>query len=129
MADICLECINGFDLQNGLCVCPKNTFEISNSCLPCNDLCYECTDATPQSCSSCKENFLLIGSTCICNPSFYLNSSDSSCYSCHQTCYPVSENFILNAILAKNFYSMACAMKAAQLALLKMAKIVIFEII
>lgn len=70
----CLNCIDGYSLQNGYCV-------------PCASSCKSCKDGSPSACLSCYSNAFLSDDSCIaCTSSSNcltcLESNKASCTSC-----------------------------------------------
>ena len=61
----CLICASRKILQNGICVsaCDVNYYINGDTCLPCDSNCATCSESAIE-CSSCFENFVLLGTTC-----------------------------------------------------------------
>ncbi|XP_053108034.1 extracellular matrix organizing protein FRAS1 isoform X2 [Hemicordylus capensis] len=84
----CLQCMEGYVLQDGACVewCPLGFYRESDTCQRCNDHCLHCD--TSSECTRCEAPFLLLGSQCIleCGKRYYADQETQRCSACPKGC-------------------------------------------
>ncbi|XP_044284420.1 extracellular matrix organizing protein FRAS1 [Varanus komodoensis] len=85
----CLQCMEGYVLQDGACVegCPAGFYHDSDTCQRCDDdRCLQCHG--PGECACCEAPFLLLGSQCVrtCGKRYYADHGELKCSACPKRC-------------------------------------------
>ncbi len=102
--EVCLECANGFLLQNGNCFkcsakcltcdqnnvrtclsCYPNDFLVDNACKTCNSKCLTCEgNNSLDTCTSCRQGFHLMSGDCKqgCPKNCFICSDLTTCSQC-----------------------------------------------
>uniref|UniRef100_A0ABM5GKG1 Extracellular matrix organizing protein FRAS1 n=1 Tax=Pogona vitticeps TaxID=103695 RepID=A0ABM5GKG1_9SAUR len=85
----CLQCMDGYVLQDGACVghCPPAFYRESDRCQRCEDKhCLQCQALGE--CTRCEAPFFLMGSLCVsaCGKRFYEDRGEQKCSACPKGC-------------------------------------------
>uniref|UniRef100_A0A4W3I1G5 Fraser extracellular matrix complex subunit 1 n=1 Tax=Callorhinchus milii TaxID=7868 RepID=A0A4W3I1G5_CALMI len=84
----CLQCMDGYILQEGSCVklCSSGFYKAGEECMPCNEHCSHCTG--PSLCSRCEAPYLLLETQCVhvCAKRYYSDDSQHKCIACSTGC-------------------------------------------
>ncbi|XP_007496032.2 extracellular matrix organizing protein FRAS1 isoform X2 [Monodelphis domestica] len=88
----CLQCMDGYVLQNSTCVeqCSLSYYRDSDHCKSCDDHCLQCLG--PHECTHCEVPFFLFESRCIqkCSQRYYADSKTQRCTACPPGCLECS---------------------------------------
>ena len=87
----CSTCHDGFRKGRNRCLdCNEDEFISIDTCTPCstfNNGCSGCGQDDPTTCLECAEHYELTqSSTCVCQQSFYFDSTAQNCKTCSQYC-------------------------------------------
>lgn len=57
-------------------------------CIPCHNVCSDCTGPEENQCTECKANYYLLENSClsVCPPTFFNDITTSTCSSCPENC-------------------------------------------
>ncbi|XP_065453534.1 extracellular matrix organizing protein FRAS1 isoform X1 [Chrysemys picta bellii] len=84
----CLQCMDGYILQDGACVeqCPLAFYRESDTCQRCDDHCLQCHH--PKECARCEAPFLLLQTHCVldCGKRYYADRTEQKCTACPGGC-------------------------------------------
>uniref|UniRef100_A0A8C8RJR6 VWFC domain-containing protein n=1 Tax=Pelusios castaneus TaxID=367368 RepID=A0A8C8RJR6_9SAUR len=84
----CLQCMDGYVLQDGACVeqCPLAFYRESDTCQRCGDHCLQCHH--PNECSHCEAPFFLLEAHCVleCGKRYYADRAEQKCTACSAGC-------------------------------------------
>ncbi|CAD8213371.1 unnamed protein product [Paramecium pentaurelia] len=97
----CGSCLIGLNrnLQTNQCVCDDGYYE-NTTCQPCQEPCIYCTSLSV--CTSCKDPTHQSGSSCDCQPTYFLNAS-FMCQNCVAPCQNcTSESLCISCV--QNYY-------------------------
>ncbi|XP_046512812.1 extracellular matrix organizing protein FRAS1 isoform X5 [Equus quagga] len=88
----CLQCIEGYVLQDGACVeqCSPSFYRDSGLCKSCNSHCLQCQG--PHECTRCEGPFLLLEAQCVqeCGKGYFADHADHKCTACPRACLQCS---------------------------------------
>ncbi|XP_029400865.1 extracellular matrix protein FRAS1 isoform X3 [Mus pahari] len=88
----CLQCMDGYVLQDGVCVeqCSPQHYRDSGSCKSCDSHCIECQG--PHECTRCEEPFLLFQAQCVqeCGKGYFADHAKHRCTACPRGCLQCS---------------------------------------
>ncbi|XP_070468854.1 extracellular matrix organizing protein FRAS1 isoform X1 [Equus przewalskii] len=88
----CLQCIEGYVLQDGACVeqCSPSFYQDSGLCKSCNSHCLQCQG--PHECTRCEGPFLLLEAQCVqeCGKGYFAEHADHKCTACPRACLQCS---------------------------------------
>ncbi|XP_076845202.1 proprotein convertase subtilisin/kexin type 5b isoform X2 [Brachyhypopomus gauderio] len=87
----CSACVNGYNLENGLCVvstiCKDDEYECeTGECKPCDVTCYTCKGPTSDDCLSCVFTRIFDEGQCVIECGSGKYQRDGRCHPCHYTC-------------------------------------------
>ncbi|XP_038647741.1 extracellular matrix protein FRAS1 [Scyliorhinus canicula] len=84
----CLQCMDGYVLQEGSCVeqCATGFYKLGEECIRCNERCMKCSKSNV--CSQCDSPSLLLETQCVrdCGKRYYSNHSQQKCIACSVGC-------------------------------------------
>ncbi|XP_070250414.1 extracellular matrix organizing protein FRAS1 [Myotis yumanensis] len=88
----CLQCMDGYVLQDSTCVeqCAPSFYRDSGLCKGCDSHCLQCQG--PQECTRCEEPFLLLGAQCVqeCGKGYFADHASRKCAACPRRCLQCS---------------------------------------
>ena len=84
--------MDGFNVDEGTCVCEEGNYIDENECLPCQTLCQSCSDGA--SCKSCIQNAVNGESSCTCSIGYY--QDNSTCSACPVGCETCENESVCN---------------------------------
>ncbi|ELK16427.1 Extracellular matrix protein FRAS1 [Pteropus alecto] len=88
----CLQCMDGYVLQDGACVeqCSPSFYRDSGLCKSCDSHCLQCQG--PHECTRCEEPFLLLEAQCVqeCGKGYFTDHANRKCTACPQGCLQCS---------------------------------------
>ncbi|XP_032772670.1 extracellular matrix protein FRAS1 [Rattus rattus] len=88
----CLQCMDGYVLQDGVCVeqCSPQHYRDSGFCKRCDSHCLQCQG--PHKCTRCEEPFLLFRAQCVqeCAKGYFADHAEHKCTACPQGCLQCS---------------------------------------
>uniref|UniRef100_A0A8B9LCK8 Proprotein convertase subtilisin/kexin type 5 n=1 Tax=Astyanax mexicanus TaxID=7994 RepID=A0A8B9LCK8_ASTMX len=92
----CSTCVNGYNLENGVCVvstvCKDGQYITENGeCNLCDVTCFKCSGPSENNCLSCMFTRSMDDGHCVqkCNSGKY--ERDGQCHRCHHTCHECSD--------------------------------------
>ncbi|XP_069782867.1 extracellular matrix organizing protein FRAS1 [Narcine bancroftii] len=84
----CLQCMDGYTLQEGSCVerCNAGFYKAGKECIRCNEHCQKCSG--PDVCSQCEAPYLLLGTHCVqvCGRRYHSDRNRQKCIECSSGC-------------------------------------------
>ncbi|XP_074849859.1 extracellular matrix organizing protein FRAS1 isoform X2 [Carettochelys insculpta] len=84
----CLQCMDGYVLQDGACVeqCSLAFYRESDTCQRCDDHCLQCDH--PHECAHCEAPFFLLEAHCVpeCGKGYYAQPAEQKCIACPVGC-------------------------------------------
>nr|CAI9707391.1 unnamed protein product [Rangifer tarandus platyrhynchus] len=84
----CLQCMDGYVLQDGACVeqCSASFYQDLGLCKSCDSHCLQCQG--PRECTRCEEPFLLLEAQCVqeCGKGFFADHANHKCMACPKGC-------------------------------------------
>ncbi|XP_073898026.1 extracellular matrix organizing protein FRAS1 isoform X2 [Castor canadensis] len=88
----CLQCMDGYVLQDGTCVeqCSPTFYRDSGLCKNCDSHCLQCQGL--HECTRCEEPFLLLKAQCVqeCGKGYFPDHAKRKCIACSQECLKCS---------------------------------------
>uniref|UniRef100_A0A8C3WYZ9 Fraser extracellular matrix complex subunit 1 n=1 Tax=Catagonus wagneri TaxID=51154 RepID=A0A8C3WYZ9_9CETA len=84
----CLQCMDGYVLQDGACAeqCSPSFYRDSGLCRSCDSHCLQCQG--PHVCTRCEGPFLLLEARCVqeCGKGYFADHANRECTACPQGC-------------------------------------------
>ncbi|XP_064440740.1 extracellular matrix organizing protein FRAS1 isoform X1 [Mirounga angustirostris] len=84
----CLQCMDGYVLQDGACVeqCSPSFYRDLGLCKSCSNHCVQCQG--PHECTRCEEPYLLLEAQCVqeCGKGYFADHANRQCTACPRAC-------------------------------------------
>ncbi|XP_058403319.1 extracellular matrix organizing protein FRAS1 isoform X7 [Diceros bicornis minor] len=88
----CLQCMDGYVLQDGACVeqCSPSFYRDLGLCKSCDSHCLQCQG--PHECTRCEGPFLLLEAQCVqeCGKGYFADHANRKCTACPRACLQCS---------------------------------------
>ncbi|XP_042534078.1 extracellular matrix organizing protein FRAS1 [Dipodomys spectabilis] len=88
----CLQCMDGYVLQDGICMerCSPSFYKDSDLCKNCDNHCLQCQGL--HECTHCEGPFLLLEAQCVqeCGKGYYADHAKHKCTACPRGCLQCS---------------------------------------